>query len=131
MRFAKQGAAMNLNEFSRALGRSWCEATAKGAWSPECPALNQCAVTALVVQDCFGGELLRCEMTNGDSHYWNLLPDGAEVDLTAGQFEYIDAKPLRETAVIRGRDYVLSFPDTRKRYELLHSRLQPVMTCCI
>ena len=106
-----------------ALERSWDENTAFGEWSHDCVSMNQCAVTALVVQDYFGGELLRCEMTNGDSHYWNKLPDGSEADLTSEQFKYIEPQPLKETVIVRDRGYVLSFPETVKRYELLYERV--------
>jgi hypothetical protein len=48
-------------------------------------------VTALVVQDLFGGELLLAEVRNADGsrqgmHYWNRLADGVELDLTREQF---------------------------------------------
>ena len=106
------------------LRKSWCAETAtRGKWSPEVPSLNQCAVSALVVQDLLGGELLRCEMTNRDSHYWNRLPDGREVDLTTEQFEYLGAYPRRETMVVRNRAYVLSYPDTMRRYAILLQRV--------
>jgi hypothetical protein len=106
------------------LEKSWCAETAtKGVWSPDVPSLNQCAVSALVVQDLLGGDLLRCKMTNGDSHYWNRLPDGREVDLTTDQFKHIEGKPMRETVVVRERTYVLSFPDTMSRYALLLARV--------
>ena len=114
---------MDLDELARALERVWCADTAMGEWDEDCPSMNQCVVTALIVQDYFGGELLRCEMTDGNSHYWNRLPDGTEVDLTAEQFEWIIGEPLRETVEVRDRDSVLLSPDTRCRYELLRSRL--------
>ena len=106
-----------------ALERSWNEDTAVGEWSHDCVSMNQCAVTALVVQDYFGGELLRCEMTDGDSHYWNELPDCSEADLTSEQFDFIEPQPLKETKEIRTREYVLSYPETVKRYEILSNRV--------
>jgi len=106
------------------LERAWCSDTAaQGEWDEDCPSMNQCVVTALVVQDYFGGELLCCEMTDGNSHYWNRLLDGTEVDLTEEQFEWIIEKPLRETVIVCDREDVLSIPDTRWRYELLRSKL--------
>ena len=51
--------------------------------------MGQCAVTALVVQDFLGGELIRAFVC-GESHYWNRLPDGSELDLTADQFALYD-----------------------------------------
>ena len=103
--------------------KSWCAETAVGKWIAEVPSMNQCAVTALVVQDLFGGNLLRCNMTDGDSHYWNKIADGTEIDLTEEQFNHIDGKPLRETVVIRQRDYVLSYPNTMYRYGLLLQKI--------
>ena len=116
---------MEIAEIKEALLKAWCAETAtNGLWTPACPSLNQCAVTALVVQDYFGGELLRCLMTNGDSHYWNRLPDGTEIDLTEDQFAYLKEEPIKNDFVIRTREYTLSFPDTVKRYELLKERIE-------
>jgi len=49
-------------------------------------------VTALVLQEIFGGELLLADVLNEDGsrqgvHFWNRLPGGLEVDLTRGQFK--------------------------------------------
>jgi len=115
-----KGEAVDIITLKQLLLKAWCKETAtKGDWTPDNPSLNQCAITALVVQDYFGGDLLRCLMTNGDSHYWNRLPDGTEVDLTEDQFALIEGKPLKNDYVIRERKYVLSFPDTMERYHLL------------
>jgi len=110
---------LELDKLKNALLKSWNKETAMGGWMAENPSLNQCAVTALVVQDFFGGDLLRCKMTNGDSHYWNRLPNGDEVDLTYEQFTHIEGKPMKETTVVRERQYVLSFPNTMLRYGIL------------
>jgi hypothetical protein len=88
-------------------------------WTVDSPACGQCAVTALVVQDEFGGDLLRTTV-DGLSHYWNRLPDGSEVDLTRQQFA--EGATYGPT-VVRDREYVLSFPDTVRRYLLLRRRV--------
>ena len=106
----------------QAIRMSWGPDTAMGEWDSCNPALNQCAVTALIVQDYFGGELLRCPMSDGDSHYWNRTADG-EVDLTASQFKHIEPQPLKSETAVRDRDYVLSFPDTARRYRILQRRV--------
>lgn len=115
---------MDKTILKNALLKAWCAETALGNWTPECPSLNQCAVTALVVQDYFGGVLLRCKMTDGDSHYWNRLSDGTEEDWTEDQFKYTEAQPLKSDFIIREREYVLSFPNTKLRYELLKQRVE-------
>ena len=111
-----------LDNLDIAIRKSWGPDTAKGYWKPEVPSLNQCAVTALVVQDYFGGDLLRCSLSNGDSHYWNCLPDGRIVDLSKDQFEFTKQRKFGEV-IVRDREYVLSYPDTRKRYEILAQRV--------
>jgi hypothetical protein len=81
---------------------------------------GQCAVTALLVQDRLGGRLLRTTV-GGASHYLNETPDGERIDLTLEQFgpgATYDFEPIE-----RQRDYVLSFPDTARRYELLRERI--------
>jgi len=87
-------------------------------WTEALPERGQCAVTALILQDIFGGELLRA-VVNGESHYWNKLPLG-EVDFTRSQF----VSPLTiEGTEERTREYVLSNMLTVKRYETLKSRI--------
>lgn len=87
-------------------------------WSPENPTHGQCAITALVVQDLLGGDLLKGKV-NGADHYWNRLPDSTEFDLTRDQFGAAVSVTSPERV---SRQYVLSFEDTVRRYEQL-SRL--------
>ena len=115
----------SLDEITEAIEWAWVGATAAGKWTSKCPSMNQCAVTALVVQDYFGGEMLRCETTEeGVSHYWNRLPDGREVDLTAAQFEYTGVEPHKHEYVVRTREYVLSYRKTKTRYKVLKKRVK-------
>ena len=109
--------SLALGDLERALAQAWSGETSAdpGRWTPGNPAWGQCAVTALIVQDHFGGSLLRGEV--GEiSHYWNVLPSGEEIDLTKRQFsagaEIANIEP-------RTRDYVLSHPETHRRYLLL------------
>jgi hypothetical protein len=57
---------------------------------PDNPARDQCGVTALVLHDLLGGELVRGEVRTGgrwtDYHWWNRLAAGVEIDLTREQF---------------------------------------------
>lgn len=116
-------ATMTLPGFIERIERAWCKKTSADPdkWSEFLPEHGQCAVTALVVQDILGGQLLRAEI-DGVSHYWNRLPGRGHLDLCAGQFPQ-DAECTSEV-VERERDYVLSFPDTLARYELLRDRLE-------
>jgi hypothetical protein len=104
---------------------SWCRETSYDplSWRPENSAWGQCAVTALVLQDLLGGDLMFGEV-NGFQHYWNRLPGDNEVDLTLRQFESVNRIEHRRKA---DRAYVLSFPDTRRRYRKLLSRVQAAL----
>lgn len=103
----------------RIIRSAWnAETSADPNWTQRHAALGQCAVTALVVQDELGGSLLRV-VNEGVSHYYNSLPGGTELDLTRGQFGTWDPTPAEE----RRREYVLSFPDTELRYQLLRGRV--------
>jgi hypothetical protein len=61
------------------------------------PLLNGCcSAVAQVVARIFGGSILGGEVS-GNPHFWNRLPCGREVDLTAAQFSGVqdpEWKPL-------------------------------------
>jgi hypothetical protein len=110
-------ASPDLAELSATVERAWTRGTSADPvnWSAQNKAWGQCAVTALLVQDCFGGELQRGKVGTL-SHYWNVLPSGEEVDLTRHQFaDDVEISHI-ET---RSRDYVLSDPETARRYRKL------------
>lgn len=95
---------------------SWSkETTAYAGWSSELPEAGQCAVTALLVQDIVGGVLMRA-VVNGESHYWNKMDNGTEIDLTRAQFQ----EPLVfEDVMERDRDYLIGNRATLMRYGTL------------
>lgn len=108
-------------DLAQAVRRAWSRDTSfdPAGWSTDSPSWGHCAVTALIVQDLFGGDLVR-GWVEATVHYWNRLPTGEEIDLTVEQF---GEAPKRDDARVESRDYVLSFPDTRARYERLLGRL--------
>jgi hypothetical protein len=78
-----------------AVRASWssetCDPAALDEWHEANPARGQCGVTALVLQDLLGGELLLAQVLKGNGefqgwHYWNRLPSGEILDLTREQF---------------------------------------------
>jgi 8-oxo-dGTP pyrophosphatase MutT (NUDIX family) len=73
-----------------AWGPDTCDPVDLKDWRPDNPARGQCGVTALVLHDLLGGDLILGEVhengTRRGHHYWNRLPDGTEVDLTQDQF---------------------------------------------
>lgn len=106
-----------------AWGPDTCEPDTAQEWGPDNPARAQCGVTALVVQDLLGGDLIHGEVhvdgAKVGNHYWNRLPDGTETDLTGDQF-------LPGEEVVGGQ-VVVRPPDgprrMREQYELLRERV--------
>lgn len=72
-----------------------------GQWLPENPARGQCNVTSLVVQDLFGGDILKTAAPGG-WHFYNRVRQ-ERYDLTASQFKtpvaYTDIESSREEAL--------------------------------
>ncbi|UNZ04349.1 hypothetical protein SRIMHP_16990 [Streptomyces rimosus subsp. rimosus] len=87
---------LTLTGITEALRASWAADTcspddlARGGWTSDNPSMGHCDITALVVHDFFGGELMVGEVhLDGDQqghHWWNRFPSGIEVDLTREQF---------------------------------------------
>jgi hypothetical protein len=81
-----------------------CDPVDVDDWSEANPSRGQCGSTALTIHDLLGGELLIAEVLRTDGshqgvHYWNLLPDGTETDLTREQFTSNEA--VQEPRIVR------------------------------
>ena len=114
---------MDIFEFKELLSECWnkdtCSPGLKDKWSEDNPSLGQCAITALIVNDYFGGKIMRC-MSSSGSHYYNIIDDKV-VDLTVEQF--LGERPLYEDGKERTREYLLGNKDTKMRYLLLKESL--------
>ncbi len=97
---------VTLEALHTAIRSSWsvetCDPSDVAEWTAENPSRGQCAVTALVVHDLLGGQLLEAEVHFQDGsrqgfHYWNRLA-GIDVDLTREQFT--SEEVLQEPRVI-------------------------------
>ena len=95
-------------------------------WTPENPLWGHCAMVTLLLQEIYGGEVLRASLLHIPSlahirsHYANALPALSLVDGTAGQFgaEY----PKEMTFAHSSRAHILQSPDTVARYQVFRKR---------
>ncbi len=84
--------AATLHDIEQAIRAAWSRETSDDPdeWSESNPARGQCAVTALLVRELLGGEILVANvLRNGvrvERHAWNRLPSGLTLDLTREQF---------------------------------------------
>jgi GNAT superfamily N-acetyltransferase len=84
--------AITLTELERAIRSAWSAETSADPdeWSEENPARGQCDVTALLVRELLGGEILIANVIRDgervERHGWNRLASGLVVDLTRSQF---------------------------------------------
>ncbi len=92
-------------------------------WSEENKAYGQCAVTALIVHDLFGGEFANDKVHN---HIWNILPDGTEQDFSREQMK--EEVSLSTTRVLK-RENVLDDEGAKRvgtpeRYQVLKEKFE-------
>ncbi|NJQ01012.1 YunG family protein [Streptomyces zingiberis] len=117
-----------LTDLERAVRDSWgaetCTPEYRSRWTPENPARDQCGVTAMVLNDLLGGELIRGEVhVNGervDYHWWNRLGAGVEIDLTREQF---GPEETVVGGVVVARPPVAEWRRLREEYALLRERV--------
>jgi len=118
---------MKLKSLKKVLSMAWtketCVPSLRDKWCKENKELGQCAITALIVNDYYGGKIMRC-MTSTGSHYYNLIDDNI-VDLTVEQFA--GEKPLYEEGQERTREYLLSDEDTKARYIMLLKNVKSIL----
>lgn len=103
---------------SKCYTKELCYPKVSGDWNENNKCLGMCAITALVVNNQYGGLLGKIRI-NGVSHYFNVINDKI-VDLTATQFnspvDYSNYKIVERRAM-------LSDNNTRNRYEKLKKRV--------
>jgi hypothetical protein len=126
---------MTLDNLKSTLPFTWSKLTTSlpDQYNSDNPALGQCAVTALVIQDYWGGKIVNTIVTyeNGltTSHYFNII-DGQAIDITRSQFpsnvKY--SKPKQKLKNFSStREYILSNHLTARRYRLLKSRVDKLL----
>ena len=112
---------MTLKELEKALLNSYekelCYGTVRENWTEENKTLGMCAITSLIVNDYFKGEIAKIKV-DGISHYFNIINDSI-VDLTASQFnkkiDYKDYKIINREAILTD--------DTNNRYKKLKEKV--------
>ena len=115
----------NIGELYLALLKAWsretCSAKFRHAWSPENPSVGQCTITAAIVHELFGGEVMGLPLYGGGMHSFNRI-NGITVDLACEQFGK-NALLDFDAAVSTDADSLLQSTDKAERCELLRENL--------
>lgn len=90
------------------------------------PSYGQCAITAMLVYDLFGGTIHRIRVDGGSTHYFNRI-DGHYIDLTFEQFDLYKIPVHYEPNEQMERKYCGKNADTAKRYKLLIDRIAALL----
>ena len=119
----------SLNELFEVLLKAWIKETAY----PSCqkdpqynrendPTYGQCAITATLVYDMFGGTIHRIRTPSGGTHCFNKLNDNY-VDLTSEQFDLYGILVDYEKNRRMTRDYCFIKEETVARYKQLQRNI--------
>lgn len=86
------------------------------------PTYGQCAITAMIVNDLFGGTIHKIKVDSGGTHYFNKI-EGHYIDLTNDQFDLYNIPIFYEPNEEIKRERLGTSSNTQKRYEILKERL--------
>ena len=99
-----------------------CYPKYKEKWNINNPTCGQCAITALILNDYFGGKLGKVYIGN-ISHYFNII-NGKPVDFTSSQFKHeVDYSNYQ----LVNRNIMLQNKNTRSRYYTLKRQLEKLL----
>lgn len=116
----------NLVELFAVLEQCWSKETAypscQEEWVPSDPSYGQCAITAMLVCDMFGGSIHKIRVSGGGTHYFNKI-NGKYVDLTREQFDLYNLSVDYEVNQEVAREYCGKNRDTKNRYHQLQRNI--------
>jgi hypothetical protein len=112
--------------FELSWSRKTCFPANRDQWSITNKACGQCAVTVLVVNELYGGEIA---YDKENDHYWNILPDGSQQDFSRMQSS--DETIHKMTAIKERKDILDSKgalnAQTPQRYMLLRDKVMQTL----
>ena len=116
---------MTLENLNKALQDSYtkdlCYEKVRDEWTEENKTLGMCAITALVVNDYFKGDIAKIKV-DGISHYFNII-DNKIMDFTKNQFKkVIDYKGYK---IVNRKDILIE--DTKNRYQRLKEKVIKIL----
>ncbi len=115
---------MQIDRFIECIKQSWSIDTAQphSIWPVDKPSTGQCAVTSLLLMRYIpGAKMVRGTVLDENQlivHYWLLMPNGTELDITRDQF--VDPHFLSKE--VDPLEQYYRFSDTERKLALLTER---------
>lgn len=123
----KKATAERMLAFYNKLKKAWCKESCSPSLNENWPngniAKGQCFVTAVAVQETFGGEVFELHITEKEIHYYNIIDDEI-VDLSSEQFGDTITAEFYRTGVPSDVALRMSDPIKRNRYAVLRNRMK-------
>ncbi len=123
----KKATAERLLPFYNKLKKAWCKESCSPSLHENWPngniAKGQCFVTAVAVQETFGGEVFELHITEKEIHYYNIIGDEI-VDLSSEQFGDTITAEFYRRGVPSDVALRMSDPIKRNRYAVLRNRMK-------
>ena len=123
----KNTSVKTIDDFFELLLECWCRETAYPSSQADYdhyndPTYGQCAITATLVYDVFGGTIHKIRVDGGGTHYFNKI-NGAYYDLTRDQFDLYNIPVEYEPNQEISREYCGKNANTKARFDLLKERI--------
>lgn len=122
----KKATEERLLPFYNKLKNAWCKESCSPSLRENWPngniAKGQCFVTAVAVQETFGGEVFELKISEQEIHYYNVI-DGEIVDLSSGQFGEHISSDFYSAGTLSNIPLRMSDPIKKERYEVLIHRM--------
>lgn len=109
------------NELRKCYSKDTAYPKCKEKWNVNNLTCGQCAITALIIQECFGGTIHRISVNENETHYFNII-NGNIIDLTKEQFDVENIKIEYEPNELVSKEKILSNSNTKERYNILKKK---------
>ena len=120
---------ITLNDFFEIMLKSWVKESAypSAQKDPQFnlendPTYGQCAVTAMLVNKLFGGDIRKIHVSGGGTHYFNVI-NGQIFDLTRDQFDLYNLPVDYSSSTNVPIQYCGENANTKARYDILEKNL--------
>lgn len=120
---------ITLNEFFEIMLKTWVKEYAYPSAQHDLqfnlandPTYGQCAVTAMLVNKFFGGEIRKIRVSDGGTHYFNVI-NGQVFDLTRDQFDLYNLPVDYSLSINVPIEYCEKNANTKARYDILEKNV--------